>query len=857
MASGTISGSGSYVTLKISWSSTAGSGGSTVKATLYAVNDTYDYYYATVNNGYSLTINGNTVSGSTAKLSAAEGGTATLISSSVWVAYTGSKSITISGAANMSNIYRKGNTSLGTRSVSGAATLDTIGSKPSASAISAPTTSVISETAKSITVSWTKNADSTVTYTLQVSKNGGSYANVKTGIANATVSYSYVITAGQGNTYRFRLCAVNSSGSSDYSYSGTVTTNKLTAPTIGTLSTYNPYVTTTLSVPLSGGAQTDGGSFTRRAALYYGSTLLANCTAPSNGNTTASITYAAANFASKLGTTKYSGTFKIVAWTQNSNGSKSSTVSKNFTVNINTDGGAVPTLASPTLSGGFTGYTGTCFIAGISSLKVTSGSASANRAPSGTTLTYSISCTGFSSVASSSATFSKPTAGRKTITVTVTDSRGLSTSKTVYCRFQSWAKPTISITKCERNSTTPTTINVTYSVSYSPIYNTYGTDGNTAGTQINGISIQQYTTASTYTSCTSPIAITGVSAEKSCTVTVRAADKIATTTYGAASKGVGTTAIYTSMRSHGIGLNCVPGSGYRLDVNGKVRFGNANYNITMNNGYLTTNTSTGSYLKGNTGYALINSEAPAGNYVALLKSNSTGGYFTLSSYQDRFLLSYTDSATVDAGTNSTTYSTTLMNEDGNAIFGRFVTSNSGFYAGSSLYGKDHVELSGANPYIDFHYNNSAESYTSRLYESVSGTLRVTGAFVVNDNLSTFGRLTATDGVSSSSWLRTSGNYGWYSQDHGGGIYMNDDTTVRIYNNKKFYTGSEATDAIRTPGGIKGKTFGFTNDVSSYITAREGGGFDFWYTDKGIRIVFDGSGKIYRCSPDGIWTLLTD
>ena len=40
MASGTISGSGSYVTLKISWSSTAGSGGSTVKATLYAVNDT-------------------------------------------------------------------------------------------------------------------------------------------------------------------------------------------------------------------------------------------------------------------------------------------------------------------------------------------------------------------------------------------------------------------------------------------------------------------------------------------------------------------------------------------------------------------------------------------------------------------------------------------------------------------------------------------------------------------------------------------------------------------------------------------------------------------------------------------------
>ena len=224
---------------------------------------------------------------------------------------------------------------MGTRTVSGTATLDTLGAKPNASTISAPTTSVISETAKSITVSWSKNADSTATYTLQVSKNGSSYTNVKTGIANATVSYSYAITAGQGNTYRFRLCAVNNLGSSAYSYSGTVTTNKLTAPTIGTLNTYNPYVTAALSVPLNGGSQTNDGAFTRRAALYYGSTLLANCTAPSNGNTTASITYAAASYASRLGTTKYSGTFKIVAWTQNSNGSKSNTVSKNFTVNLN------------------------------------------------------------------------------------------------------------------------------------------------------------------------------------------------------------------------------------------------------------------------------------------------------------------------------------------------------------------------------------------------------------------------------------------------------------------------------------------------------------------------------------------
>ena len=816
MASGTFTGSGSYVTLKISWSSTKGTGGSTVNATLYAVNDTYDYYYATVNNGYSITINGVTTSGSTATLSATAGGTATLLSASTWVAYTGSKSITISGYADMSNIYRNGS-SLGTRSVSGTATLDNLGSKPSVSTVSAPTTSTISETATSITITWAKNADSTATYTLQVAKNGGSYTNVQTGIANATVSYAYTITAGQGNTYRFRLCAVNSLGSSDYSYSGTVTTNKLTAPSIGTLNTYNPYVTATLSVPLSGGSQTNGGTFTRRAALYYGSTLLANCTAPSDGNTTANITYAPGSFASKLGTTKYSDTFKIVAWTQNSNGSKSSTVSKTFTVNLNSDGGAVPTLATPTLSGGFTGYTATCFVAGVHNLTVTSGSASATRAPNGTTLTYSISCTGFSSVASNSATFNAPTAGKKTIQVTVTDSRGLSTTKTIYCRFQSWARPTVKITKAERNTSTPTTINVTYTVSYSPIYNTYGADGDTAGTQINGIHSQQYTTASLYTDCTSPITITGVNKENSYTVTVRASDKIATTTYGTASKGVGTTAIYVSMRSHGVGLNCIPSSEYRLDVNGKVRLGDATYNIIINGGYLTSSASTSSWLKGNTGYALINSTAAAGGYVALYKGNSTNGYFTIGNTQGKFVLNYTNASTVEAGTSNVTYSSTLINEDGHAIFGKNVTANA-FYAGSSLYGSDRIELYGSSPYIDFHYNNSTESYTSRIYESASGTLRVAGNLTVNNNFSTVGNIAVSGDISSSGNISSTGR-------------------------------------ISTSEDIQARRIYFTNDVSSFISSRTGGGFDFWFQNSGMRIVFESSGKIYKCTADGTWTLL--
>lgn len=37
-----------------------------------------------------------------------------------------------------------------------------------------------------------------------------------------------------------------------------------------------------------------------------------------------------------------------------------------------------------------------------------------------------------------------------------------------------------------------------------------------------------------------------------------------------------------------------------------------------------------------------------------------------------------------------------------------------------------------------------------------------------------------------SWFRSNGNTGWYSETYGGGIYMQDDTWIRTYNNKQFY-----------------------------------------------------------------------
>lgn len=550
---------------------------------MYAQNIDGFYWYATANNGYSLTINGSKVSGNTATLSSTADGKAKLISHEVSVSYTGDKSITISGTMDLGNIYSNSRGEyVGTRSASKSVALDTVGSKPTTPTVSAPTTKVITEAGTSVTITWSKSTsyNSKGGYYVELSKDGGSYSKIKTITSLSTVSTTYDIPSGTNKTYRFRVCAYNDIGSSSYSYSGTLTTNSMSAPTIGTISTYNPYVTTTLSIPLSGGSQASGSSFKRMAALYYGSTKLATCATPSNGNTTASITYSAANFATKLGTTKYTDKFTIKAWTENSNGTKSSTVSKDFTVNLNSDGKATPSLSDPTLSGGALDHPSTCFIVGITNLTVTSATATARRSPSGVTISYKIECTGMSAKSSKSATFSGLSAGVKTIKVTATDSRGLSTTKTVYCRFQSYAKPTLTITGGERLESPNTSAKVTYTASYSKIYSyANGYDQTTA--QINGINTQQRSlNGGSWTSYTSGTTITGLSTGSSHEIRVRISDKVQPTVYRTNGITIPTIESLFSIRSKRIGINCIPESGYALDINGNLRImGEISYQV--------------------------------------------------------------------------------------------------------------------------------------------------------------------------------------------------------------------------------------------------------------------------------------
>lgn len=85
-------------------------------------------------------------------------------------------------------------------------------------------------------------------------------------------------------------------------------------------------------------------------------------------------------------------------------------------------------------------------------------------------------------------------------------------------------------------------------------------------------------------------------------------------------------------------------------------------------GAINSTLSTGTFLAGNQGRALIASNATAGSYVTLAKSNSTNGYFTINTFNQSLIVGYTAKTTVDAGTNALTRSLTLLDEFGTSSF---------------------------------------------------------------------------------------------------------------------------------------------------------------------------------------------
>ena len=87
------------------------------------------------------------------------------------------------------------------------------------------------------------------------------------------------------------------------------------------------------------------------------------------------------------------------------------------------------------------------------------------------------------------------------------------------------------------------------------------------------------------------------------------------------------------------------------------------------------------------------------------------------------------------------------------------------------------------------------------------------------------------------WFRSYGNSGWYNETHGGGIWMDEATTGKVYNGKKFGVYNTDGDSIYTAGGIG-------SSRSVYVDARrlvgDGSSYDAWrYANAPLHVAFGG------------------
>ena len=117
-----------------------------------------------------------------------------------------------------------------------------------------------------------------------------------------------------------------------------------------------------------------------------------------------------------------------------------------------------------------------------------------------------------------------------------------------------------------------------------------------------------------------------------------------------------------------------------------------------------------------------------------------------------------------------------------------------------------VSAGGASTLADSRAS-SADVWTSaRTFYIQDHNASHTGAGVsVNGSANVYLKLPSS--IQCSDWFRSTGNSGWYHQNYGGGIYMQDSSWVRVFGGKRFYvengdnTDFSAETAISTSGGI--------------------------------------------------------
>ena len=117
-----------------------------------------------------------------------------------------------------------------------------------------------------------------------------------------------------------------------------------------------------------------------------------------------------------------------------------------------------------------------------------------------------------------------------------------------------------------------------------------------------------------------------------------------------------------------------------------------------------------------------------------------------------------------------------------------------------------VSAGGASTLADSRASSADVWTTARTFYIQDHYSSHTGAGVnVNGGSNVYLKLPSS--IQCSDWFRSTGNSGWYHQNYGGGIYMQDSSWVRVFGGKRFYvengdnTDFSTATAISTSGGI--------------------------------------------------------
>lgn len=149
-----------------------------------------------------------------------------------------------------------------------------------------------------------------------------------------------------------------------------------------------------------------------------------------------------------------------------------------------------------------------------------------------------------------------------------------------------------------------------------------------------------------------------------------------------------------------------------------------------------------------------------------------------------------------------------------------------------------VSAGGASTLADSRASSANVWTTARTFYIQDHNAAHTGTGVsVNGSSNVYLKL--PNSIQCSDWFRSTGNSGWYHQDYGGGIYMQDSTYVRVYGGKRFYVGNtentnfSTNTAISTAGGIYAK-----NNITSNANIIANGAITAKASSSDIRLKTD-------------------